>query len=180
MKKSKIIAILSICMAAILLVAGTLRAQDDKDIIIADSKTAKSAFIKTDESMQHLFDNAYGYAIFPSIGKGAVVVGGAEGNGAIFEQGKAIGTAKMVQVTVGAQVGGQSYREVIFFENKQALDRFKDNKIEFSGQVSAVAAKAGASATAKYRDGVSVFADATGGLMAEASIGGQKFTYRQL
>ena len=179
MKKRKI-TILSIYGAILLLMAGTLRAQDDKDIVIAGSKTAKSAFIKTDGSMKRLFDNAYAYAIFPNIGKGAVVVGGAEGNGAVFEKGKAIGTAKMVQVTVGAQVGGQSYQEVIFFENKEAVDRFKNNKIEFSGQVSAVAVKAGASATAKYRDGVSVFTDATGGLMAEASIGGQKFTYRPL
>jgi lipid-binding SYLF domain-containing protein len=179
MKKSKL-AILSLCMAIVFSGAGNLHAQNDKDIVIAGSKTARSSFIKTDGSMKHLFDDAYAYAIFPNIGKGAVVVGGAEGNGAVFEKGKTIGTAKMAQVTVGAQVGGQSYREVIFFENKEALDRFRNNKVEFSGQVSAVAVKAGASATAKYRDGVSVFSESTGGLMAEASIGGQKFTYRSL
>ena len=84
----------------------------------------------------------------------------------------------MVQISAGAQVGGQAYREVIFFEDKAALDRFKENKIEFSGQVSAVAAKAGASATAKYREGVAVFTQELGGLMLEASLGGQKFTFK--
>jgi lipid-binding SYLF domain-containing protein len=83
----------------------------------------------------------------------------------------------MVQVTVGLQAGGQSYREVIFFENEEALDRFKSNQLEFSGQVSAVAAKSGASANAKYTDGVLVFTQGKSGLMLEASVGGQKFTY---
>lgn len=86
----------------------------------------------------------------------------------------------MTQVTVGAQVGGQSYREVIFFENKDALDRFKDNKVEFTSQISAVAAKSGVSANAKYTEGVIVFTKDLSGLMAEASVGGQKFTYKTL
>ena len=86
----------------------------------------------------------------------------------------------MAQVTVGAQVGGASYREIIFFENNEALDRFKDNKYEFSGQVSAVALKSGASKNAKYADGVLVFTQDLTGLMAEATVGGQKFTYKPL
>jgi lipid-binding SYLF domain-containing protein len=158
----------------------TIKAQDDKERIFNDSKSAKTAFIKTDESMNTLFNNSYGYAIFPNVGKGAAVIGGAGGNGGVYERGKRIGTAKMVQISAGAQVGGQAYREVIFFETKEALDRFKENKVEFSGQVSAVAAKAGASATAKYREGVAVFTQEIGGLMAEASLGGQKFTYKPL
>ena len=130
--------------------------------------------------MSSLFNDSYGYVIFPKVGKGAAVVGGAGGNGVVYEKGKAIGTAKMAQVNVGAQVGGQAYREVIFFENKDALDRFRENKLEFAGQVSAIAAKAGASANAKYREGVQVFTEEIGGLMLEASIGGQKFTYKSL
>ena len=130
--------------------------------------------------MQNLFKNAYGYAIFPNVGKGAAGVGGAAGRGTVYEQGKAVGTAQMVQVSVGAQAGGQSYREVIFFENKDALNRFKDNKIEFSGQASAVASKSGASANANYREGVIVFSQGKSGLMVEASIGGQRFTYKSL
>jgi lipid-binding SYLF domain-containing protein len=80
-------------------------------------------------------------------------------------------------VSVGFQFGGQAYREVIFFENKEALDRFKENKLEFSAQASAVAAKSGASANVKYRDGVMIFTQQKGGLMYEASVGGQKFSF---
>jgi lipid-binding SYLF domain-containing protein len=179
MKKNKVIMLAIVALSALFL-PRSLKAQADKGKLMKDSKEAKMAFIKTDESMKDLFDKSYGYAIFPNVGKGAVVVGGAGGNGIVYEKGKAIGTAKMVQVTAGAQVGGQAYREVIFFENKYALDRFKENKLEFSGQVSAVAAKSGASATAKYTDGVAVFTEERGGLMLEASLGGQKFTYKPL
>jgi lipid-binding SYLF domain-containing protein len=155
-----------------------LLAQSDKDNkLIEDSKEAKAEFIKTDGLMQSLFDNSSGYVIFPNVGKGAVGVGGAAGNGIVFENGKAVGSAKMKQVSVGFQFGGQAYREVIFFENKAALDRFKQNKFEFSAQASAVAATAGASTNVKYRDGVMVFTQEKGGLMYEASVGGQKFNY---
>lgn len=161
-----------------LFIPRSLRAQSDK--LSKDSRNAKASFIKTDAAMKQLFNDSYGYVVFPNVGKGAIVVGGAGGNGVVYHKGKAIGTAKMVQVNVGAQVGGQAYREVIFFENKDALDRFKDNKLEFAGQVSATAAKAGASANAKYREGVKVFTEEKGGLMLEASLGGQKFTYKSI
>lgn len=180
MKKVKLIIAMAILAVAFVPSALNAQSQEKKDKIMEQSKEAKAAFLKTDPSMQRLFDDSYGYAIFPNVGKGAAVVGGAGGNGTVYEKGKVIGSANMVQATVGAQVGGQAYREVIFFENKAALDRFKDNKIEFSGQVSAVAVKAGASADAKYRDGVKVFTEEKSGLMAEASLGGQKFTYKAL
>jgi len=158
-----------------------LKAQEDsQERIIDDSKNAKASFLKADPSMANLFKNSTGYVIFPNVGKGAVGVGGAAGRGAVYEKGKTIGTARMVQVTVGPQAGGQAYREVIFFENKDALDRFMQNKVEFSGQVSAIAVKAGAAANANYRDGVVVFTQEKGGLMLEASLGGQKFTYKPL
>ena len=149
----------------------------DKAELIRKSKEAKQAFINTDAPMKNLFDNAYGYVIFPAIGKGAAGVGGAKGNGILFENGKAVGKAKMVQVSVGLQLGGQSYREVIFFENKAAIDQFKEGKLEFAAQASAVVARTGGSADAKYRNGVLVFTEEKKGLMLEAGIGGQKFTY---
>ena len=130
--------------------------------------------------MDKLFNSSYGYTIFPKIGKGAIIIGGSGGNGVVYEKGKTIGTAKMAQVSVGAQIGGESYREIIFFENKEALDRFKENKVEFTGQISAVAAKSGASKNAKYADGVAVFTQDLSGLMAEAAVGGQKFTFKTL
>ena len=182
MKKSSIVrsSLFSLAITA-LMVPATLIAQDSKDNkIMEDSKEAKSAFIKSDGLMQSLFDKSYGYVIFPNVGKGAIGVGGAAGNGIVYENGNTIGTAKMKQVSVGFQFGGQAYREVIFFENKTALDRFKENKFEFAAQVSAVAVNAGASANVKYKEGVMVFTQEKGGLMYEASIGGQKFSYTPL
>jgi len=178
MKKNSMIMLAIFVVVAAFLLPRSIKAQEDKERIFNDSKSAKTAFIKTDGSMENLFKTSYAYVIFPNIGKGAAIIGGAGGNGGVYEKGKRIGTAKMVQISAGAQVGGQAYREVIFFEDKAALDRFKENKLEFSGQVSAVAVKAGASAAAKYREGVAVFTQELGGLMVEASLGGQKFTFK--
>jgi lipid-binding SYLF domain-containing protein len=148
-----------------------------KEKLIADSKAAKAEFLKTDPKMAGLFAKAYGYVILPNVGKGGIGVGGASGNGIVYERGKIAGTAHMAQVSIGFQLGGQAYREIIFFEAKKDLDRFKENRVEFSAQVSAVAAASGASANAKYVEGVMVFTMQKGGLMYEASVGGQKFKY---
>lgn len=168
--------------ATLLMVTGlamplSLLAQDKDAKLMDDSKNAKASFIKTDSLMHNLFESSPGYVIFPNVGKGAIGVGGAAGNGILYEGGKAIGRASMKQVNVGFQFGGKAYREVIFFENQAALDRFKQNKFEFDAQASAVAATVGASANVKYRNGVMVFTQEKGGLMYEASVGGQKFDY---
>jgi lipid-binding SYLF domain-containing protein len=156
-----------------------LNAQDEEKVekLTQDAQEAKTQFISADPLMESLFNNSYGYVIFPNVGKGAIGVGGAAGNGVVYEKGNAVGTAKMKQVSVGFQFGGQAYREVIFFENQAALDRFKQDKFEFAAQASAVAVTAGASANVKYKDGVMVFTQQKGGLMYEASIGGQKFDF---
>jgi lipid-binding SYLF domain-containing protein len=179
MKKNRLIqlSLFSLLFAAFTLPVSLTAQNADDNRLIEDSKAAQAEFIKADGLMQNLFDKAYGYVIFPNVGKGAVGVGGAAGNGIVFEQGKPVGHAKMKQVSVGFQFGGQAYREVIFFDNKAALDRFKEGKFEFAGQASAVAATAGASTNVKYRDGVMVFTQEKGGLMYEASVGGQKFGY---
>lgn len=153
---------------------------EDDDKVIADANAAKQDFIKADALMQPLFDNSYGYVIFPNVGKGAIGIGGAAGNGAVFQKGTLIGMASMKQLSVGFQWGGQAYREVIFFETEADLNRFKENKIEFSGQTSAVAVTKGAAANIKYKDGVMIFSQTKGGLMYEASVGGQKFKFRSL
>lgn len=158
--------------------ASQLSNKDQK--IVNDARAAKEEFINSDGLMQNLFDNAYGYVILPNVGKGGMGIGGAAGNGAVFQNNSLIGMAKMTQVTIGFQWGGQAYREVIFFENKEDLDRFKENRLELSAQVSAVAVTAGASANAKYKNGVMIFTQAKGGLMYEASIGGQKFKFRKI
>ncbi len=180
MKRNRIIflAVSLFALSGIFLPAAVHAQHNDKAKMVEESKKAKASFVKSDRGMNELFKKSYGYVIFPNIGKGALIVGGAGGKGTVFEQGVAIGKAKMSQVTAGLQVGGQSYREVIFFENKAALDHFKGDKLEFSGQVSAAAAKEGASANVKYTDGVAVFTQERGGLMLEASLGGQKLDYQ--
>jgi lipid-binding SYLF domain-containing protein len=161
-----------------LLISSAAFTQSSKDKkIIADSKIAKEEFIRSDGLMKNLFSHAYGYAIFPNVGKGGLGLGAAAGNGAVYQNGNLIGMAQMTQVTVGFQGGGQAYREVIFFENEETLNRFKQNNIKLSAQASAVAVTAGASANAKYKNGVMIFTQTKGGLMYEASVGGQKFKF---
>ena len=145
--------------------------------LVRDCDEAKDEFINTDGLMKNLFSSAYGYVIFPNVGKGGIGIGGAVGNGIVYDGDGVIGKAKLTQLSIGFQFGGQAYREVIFFETKADLDRFKENKIEFSAQASAVAVTTGASANVKYKDGVMIFSQQKGGLMYEASIGGQKFNY---
>lgn len=147
--------------------------------IVEDSQDAKEAFLDDDPDMAAWFDDSYAYIILPNVGKGGLGVGGAAGNGVAFENGVMIGYAKMTQVTIGFQAGGQAYSEVVFFESKEKFDRFKENKIEMAAQVSAVAAASGASLNAEYVDGVAVFTRTKGGLMYEASVGGQQFKYRE-
>jgi lipid-binding SYLF domain-containing protein len=131
----------------------------------------------TDPNFHDFLTHADGYVVFPTVGKGAAGVGGAFGRGEVFEQGKFIGYADISQATIGAQLGGQSYAEVIAFERPWALDRFKEGQLAFSANASAVALTAGAAASAKYTDGVAVFVAPQGGLMAEASVGGQDFSF---
>ena len=143
----------------------------------ADVVKTISAFKEKDPSIAKFFGSAAGYAVFPTIGKGAIGIGGAHGTGELLVGGSALGKTSMTQVTIGLQLGGQAYSEVVFFEKPDKLDAFKKGDFEFAAQVSAVALKAGASANAKYTDGVLVFTMAKGGLMYEASVGGQKFGY---
>ena len=182
MKKNSVIRLAGFLLIFMGLSMHSLKAQDGEkvDKLIADAKEARSQFVSTDNLMNSLFEHPAGYVIFPNVGKGAIGVGGAAGNGIVFEKGNAIGSAKMKQVSVGFQFGGQAYRAVIFFENQAALNRFKQNKFEFSAQASAVAVTKGASTNVKYRNGVLVFTQEKGGLMYEASIGGQKFHYKPL
>lgn len=130
-----------------------------------------------DSTLAKFFENSRGYAVFPSIGKGGVGVGGAYGKGELIEGGKVTGIVEMSQGTVGFQLGGQTFAQIIFFQSADALAHFKSGRAEFSAEVSGVAAKEGAARSADYHQGVAVFQMTKGGLMGEASIGGQKFEY---
>jgi len=170
-------------VALIALAAGftPVRAQDKEAKDAAkntqDVAAAIADFKSSDATLAKWFDTAYGYAVFPDVKKGGLVVGGAGGSGQVFEKGAYIGDVHLTQATVGAQAGGESFSEVIFFENQAALDRFKSNKFEMSAGLSAIAASSGKSKDAAYADGVAVFTSGKKGLMAEASVGGQKFKF---
>jgi lipid-binding SYLF domain-containing protein len=145
---------------------------------VKDARHAIGQLERADSGLTRFFAGAAGYAVFPTVGKGAIGIGGARGTGVLYEKGEAIGKATLTQLTVGLQLGGQTYTEVIFFETEKSLADFKKGEFTLAAQVSAVAASAGASANARYVEGVSVFTLAKGGVMAEASVGGQKFSYR--
>ena len=171
------------------LMANPARADEYTDTINVFKKAAES---------RDFFNKAYGYAVFPSIGKGGVGVGGAYGKGRVYEKGKYIGDASMKQLTVGLQLGGQAYSQINFFEDANALKQFTSGEFEFGAEASAVAITAGANAKANtagssagasatknkaanvgaYNKGMATFTVAKGGLMYEASIGGQKFSYK--
>ncbi len=168
-----------------LLLAVALQAQAgwDPDKAKNERKAAEAAralFLKKDPGLKRFFDKAYAYVIFPNVGKGGIGIGGAYGRGLVYRQGKVIGRARLVQATIGFQLGGQVFAELIFFKDKAAFDRFRADRLEFTAEASAVAITAGASAKVDYSDGVAVFTLAKGGLMYEAAIGGQTFTYEPL
>ena len=142
-----------------------------------DAKTALAEFERTNAKIKPFVQSAHGYAIFPSVGKGAIGIGGAHGDGLVYEKGKLIGSTSLSQITIGFQFGGQAYRELICFQTKDALDRFKGGNFEFDAQAGAVAVTAGVSVDAAYEHGVAIFTMAKGGLMYEASVGGQKFSF---
>ncbi len=152
----------------------------DHKEIIEDAKKAKAAFIQQDPAISKIFASAEGYVIFPNVGKGAYVVGGAAGNGAVYENGYLVGMAKLLQVDIGLQVGGQAYRQVIFFKTEDALNRFKSGNFELAGNASAVVLEEGKAANIEFREDIAVVTMPKAGAMIEVSVGGQKFEYEDL
>jgi len=161
------------------LLAGCAATPSD-DVLIGESRSALASMLDRDPGLENWVDQAYGFAVFPNIGKGGFWVGGGFGRGIVFEQGQPVGRTTVSQATIGAQIGAQSYSQVIFFRDEAALRRFQRESFEFSAQATAVAATEGRAATTSYERGVAVFIHARGGLMAEASVGGQRFSYWSL
>lgn len=137
-------------------------------------------FLETDPGLASFFNSAYGFAVFPTIGKGGMGLGGGYGSGEVYEQNVLVGKTTMTQLTVGFQLGGQSYSEIIFFRDKSTLDRFRTGNFELGAQASAVALTSGASTDASYDGGVAIFTATKAGLMYEATVAGQKFDYEPL
>jgi lipid-binding SYLF domain-containing protein len=151
-----------------------VQAQDEK------AKAVVAKFKQQKPELAKFFEHARGYAVFPSVGKGAIGIGGAHGNGFVYERGKLIGKTSLTQVTIGLQLGGQAYSEIVFLEDKPAMESFKKGKIKLDGQASAVAVTARAGLDLAYRNGVAIVTMAKGGLMYEASVGGQHFSFEPL
>ena len=144
-----------------------------------ESDVAKviARFKQKDPGMADVFAKAVGYAVFPTVGKGAIGIGGARGKGYVYQGGRLIGRSTLTQVTIGFQLGGQAYSEIVFFKTSAALESFKSGRLKLDAQASAVALTARASADLAYRNGVAIVTMAKGGLMYEASVGGQKFSF---
>ena len=156
----------------------SVNAQQNWDIKMEEkSLETIEKFKEKNWEMKSIFENSYGYAVFPSIGKGGIVIGGAHGKGILYENGKPIGDAKMTQVSIGFQWGGQSYSEVIFFEDEEAMELFKTNRLQLAAQASAIVVTAGISKDVPYNNGVAIYTLPRAGLMYEATVGGQKFKY---
>jgi Uncharacterized conserved protein len=176
-------------LATLLLAAAPAHADKYEDTVKLFKDAGESAAF---------FGKSRGYAVFPTIGKGGLGVGGAFGEGRVYEGGKYIGDTKMTQLSIGFQAGGQGYSQIIFFEDQRAIDEFKAGNFEFGANVNAVVITAAASGTAgttgasagasggkkdaetagKYHKGMAVFQIVKGGLMYEASVSGQKFSYK--
>jgi len=167
-------------LAALLLALAGCASPPSDSVRIADSRAALVRFVDRDPGLQDWVNHAHGYVVFPSVGKAGLGLGGSYGNGIVFERGEPVGRARIVQGTVGFQIGAQNFAQVIFFQDDAALRTFQRGNFEFSAQATAVAATAGAAATTSYERGVAAFILTRAGLMAEASIGGQKFEYEPL
>jgi len=148
-----------------------------RDELVQQATSALGEMNREDSGLDELTRKAYGYAMFPEVAKGGLVFGGGYGRGVVYEQGQHIGYADLSQASFGLQVGGQTYSELIVFENKAALERLKQGRIDLAADASAVILKTGAAANARFVDGFAVFVRPIGGAMAEATVGGQQVTY---
>lgn len=150
----------------------------EKQELVEDAKDVVRQVKAVDPGMSRFFESSRAYAVFPSVGKGGLGVGGAYGKGVVWQGGEVVGYCDLSQGSIGLQIGGQAYSELIFFETERSLVRFKSGTFEMAAQASGVAVRAGGSANADYENGVAIFTIPKGGLMGEASIGGQNFTYQ--
>src|SRR5262245_27238429 len=172
-------------LALVVIMAGLLAscatapaAREDKAALVAEASSRWQQMRTADPALGAVVQRAYGYALFPDVGKAGLGVGGAYGRGVVYERGQHIGYADLTQGTIGAQVGGQSFSELLVFEQKAALDRFKAGQVGFAAGASAVVLKSGVATNPKFNDGVAVIVEPVGGAMAEAAIGAQQFTYQ--
>lgn len=174
-----IVLILTVVLGLMVSCATAPSSSEDKQALITEAATRMQQMRVEDPAVGELVKRSYGYSLFPKVGKGGLVVGGAYGRGVVYEKGQHIGYSDLTQGSVGLQAGGQTFSELLVFENKSALDRFKEGKLDFAADASAVVLKTGVATNATFVNGVAVVVSPIGGAMLEASIGGQQFTYQQ-
>ena len=149
----------------------------ERDELVTKAQAERDEWNKVDPGVEALAKKSEGVAFFPEITKGGLGIGGAYGRGVVYEHGQHIGYADITQGSLGLQAGGQTYSEVIVFEDAAAMERFKQNDVNFGANASAIIANSGAAANARFVNGVAVFVRPITGAMAEASLGGQRITY---
>lgn len=167
-------------MAFVAACATAPRSPDDRSELRRDAESALDSARSEHPGFDSILQRAAGYAVFPEVGKGGAGAGGAYGRGIVYQDGMPIGYTDLTEASFGAQLGGQTYTQILVFETDRALDRFRQGNYELSAQATAVALKSGTSANARFRDGVAVYTMGESGLMAEASVGGQKFSYQPI
>jgi lipid-binding SYLF domain-containing protein len=146
----------------------------------SEADAALSDFRSTDPGIDDFIRRAAGYAVFPSVGKGGFIVGGAHGKGLVYEQGRVTGQAELNQASVGFLAGGQTFRELIVFATPEALEKFRNGQMSLGADVGVVALKSGAAAGTQFKNGLAVFVKPIGGAMFDVSVAGQKFSYKPM
>ena len=149
----------------------------ERDQLVSDSEATASKFRSEDPRTRSFFDNAYGHVVFPKITQGGVGIAGAYGRGVVYQGGRMVGYASMTQGTIGAQIGGMAWSEILFFENRWAFDKFKSNQFAASANASFAGPKQGGTNTLNYADGVMIFTLDTRGFAVTAAVGAQQFEY---
>jgi lipid-binding SYLF domain-containing protein len=169
---------LAATLAFVLMGLGRLGYAAETDAqLVTEARSTAALYKQKDPGIEEFFRSSAGYVVFPSVGKGGLGIGAARGTGILFQGNAPIGKVTMSQVSIGAQAGGQEFSQVIFYQTQDRVTELKGGKAQLAGNLSAVALNKGAAATTKFTNGVAVFTATKGGLMLEASVGGQKFSY---
>lgn len=154
------------------------KTQSDRDALVQQAETTLQTMRERDMNLDALLNQSAGYVVFPSVGKAGFVAGGAHGRGVLYENGRPTGFVQLSQASLGAQIGAQSFSELIVFQNRTLVNKLKQGQFTLGANASAVALTAGAARTAAFRNGVAVFVVPRGGAMAELSISGQKLSFQ--
>jgi lipid-binding SYLF domain-containing protein len=170
----KFLGVIALCLVAC---ATSPKSAGERQNLTQSAQATLQEMIRRDPSLPDLLSRAEGYVVFPSIGKGGFVVGGAHGRGVLFERGAPAGFASMSQASVGAQLGAQTYSQIVVFITREALDRFKAGTYSLGGEINAVVLTAGAAGATDFRHDVAVFVEVKGGVMAGITVTGQKLSF---